>query len=131
MLFVDISSKKTTLVASSESNEISNYDWSPDSRWLSYVFTIPNEVSRIYAYNLETKTSTPITDSWFNSSSPSFSPCGKYLFFSSMRSFNPIYSWTEWNHVYADMVKVYLVTLDKNTTSPFEPKDDTPEVKKR
>jgi tricorn protease len=64
------------------------------------------------------------------SSSPSFSPCGKYLFFSSMRSFNPIYSWTEWNHVYADMVKVYLVTLDKNTTSPFEPKDDTPEVKK-
>ncbi len=130
LLFVDISSKKTTLVASSESNEISNYDWSPDSRWLSYVFTIPNEVSRIYAYNLETKTSTPITDSWFNSSSPSFSPCGKYLFFSSMRSFNPIYSWTEWNHVYADMVKVYLVTLDKNTTSPFEPKDDTPEVKK-
>ena len=44
----------------------------------------------------------------------SVSPDGKYLFFVSNRDFNPTYSWTEWNHIYRDMSRVYLVTLAKD-----------------
>src|SRR6185436_11967963 len=37
---------------------------------------------------------------------------------------NPSYSQTEWNHVYNDMERVYLVTLAKSTKSPLAPKSD-------
>ena len=128
--FVDVNTREVTLVATSGSGEINSFDWSPDSRWLAYTLPVNGEVTRIYAYNLENKTSAPLTDSWFNSSSPNFSPDGKYLYFSSMRTFEPIYSWTEWNHAYQDMVKVYLITLSKDTPSPFELKNDQAEAKK-
>jgi tricorn protease len=122
--FIDIDTKDVTLVETSNIGEISSYDWSPDSRWIAYSLPDVNTVSRIWVYNLANNASQAVTDIWFNSSSPSFSPDGKYLYFSSMRTFNPIYSWTEWNHAYRDMVKIYLMTLTKDTPSPFEPKDD-------
>lgn len=69
-----------------------------------------------------------ITDDWYDASSPVFGSDGKYLFFTSSRDFNPVYSWTEWNHAYQDMSKVYFVTLQNSTASPFEPKNDEVEV---
>ncbi|MBE0637611.1 MAG: PD40 domain-containing protein [Bacteroidales bacterium] len=128
--FIDIETKSTTVIATSTAGEINDYDWSTDSKWLAYELPDTDVVSRIYLYNLDNKTSEPVTDLWFNASSPSFSTDGKYLYFTSMRTFNPIYSWTEWNHAYQDMVKVYLLTLEKETPSPFERKNDQAAVKK-
>ncbi|RPH38282.1 protease, partial [bacterium] len=54
---------------------------------------------------------------------------GKYLFFVSSRTFNPVYGQTEWNHIYLDMSNIYLLTLAKGTKSPFEPKSDEVKVK--
>lgn len=127
---VDIDTKNTTLVATSNAGEINDYNWSPDSKWLAYEFPDNETVNRLYLFNIAGKTANPATDVWFNASSPSFSPDGKYLYFSSMRSFNPLYSWTEWNHAYQDMVKVYMLTLTKDTPSPFEPKNVQAEAKK-
>jgi tricorn protease len=127
--FVDIDTKNVTLVETSNIGEISSYDWSPDSKWIAYSLPDVNTMSRIWVFNLANNASQAVTDIWFNSSSPSFSPDGKYLYFSSMRTFNPIYSWTEWNHAYRDMVKIYLMTLTKDTPSPFEPKDDKIKIK--
>lgn len=128
--YIDIDTKNVTLIATSKSGEINDYDWSPDNKWIAYEFPDNEVVSRIFLYNLATKTSEPATDLWFNASSPSFSPDGKYLYFTSMRTFEPIYSWTEWNHAYQDMIKVYMLTLKKATPSPFEPKNDQTEAKK-
>ncbi|MCB1127630.1 MAG: PDZ domain-containing protein, partial [Verrucomicrobiae bacterium] len=55
---------------------------------------------------------------------PEFSSDGKYLFFTSDRTFNPLYGQTEWNHIYRDMQRIYLVTLAADTKSPFAPKND-------
>jgi len=60
----------------------------------------------------------PVTDGWYASSSPVFSPDGKYLFFTSQRDFNPTYSWTEWNHIYKDMTGLYMLTLAKAPQIP-------------
>src|SRR5262249_29197586 len=49
---------------------------------------------------------------------------GKYLFFVSDRDFNPQYSHTEWNHAYQDMGRIYVVTLARETPSPFAPESD-------
>jgi len=127
--FVDVDTKKVTLVAQTPDGELRDFAWSPDSRWIAYTFPIFNSSSVIRAYNLQTAESKDVTSSWYDAGSPSFSPDGKYLYFSSSRDFNPSYSWTEWNHIYTDMNKVYMVPLAKATTSPFAYENDEVVVK--
>ncbi len=124
--YVDIETGKLTLVETGKYGIPNSYDWSPDSRWIAWDHTLKNEFSIIRLLNLETGQKFDITDSWYNSQEPVFSKDGKYLFFVSGRDFNPIYSYTEWNHAYQDMNKIYLVPLDSDTPSPFAP--ENPEI---
>lgn len=128
--FVDIDSKKVSVVAQSPAWEITSFSWSPDNKWITY--TDPQEVegpSIVNIYSLEQNKAFRVTDRWYSSYNATFSEDGKYLYFISNRTFAPIYGWNEWNHVYVDMAKVYLVTLQKDTKSPFAPKSDEVEIK--
>ncbi len=130
--YVDIDSKKVTVVVEDSKDwEIRDYVWSPDGNWIAYVLPKNRGVSRIYVYNLETKEAKPVTDTWYNASSPEFGPEGKYLYFSSSRDFNPIYSWVEWNFAYTDMEDIFLIPLRKDVPSPFLPENDEVSVKKQ
>lgn len=124
LLYVDTESKQLTRVAKGEFGLISDYSWSPDSRWVAYSTRGSNRFDRIYLYNLKTRKTYTVTDEWYSSYSPVFSNDGKYLLFVSDREFNPIYSDTEWNHAYSNMSRIYLVLLNRNTPSPFAPKND-------
>ncbi len=117
--YVDIDTKKLTLVDKSEYGRIYSFAWSPDSKWVTYTLQDDNRFGVIYAFNIEKATKQPITDNWYDSSQPVFSNDGKYLLFASDRDFNPIYSNTEWNHAYQAMSKIYMVLLSKDTPSPF------------
>jgi tricorn protease len=130
LLFVNIETKIITIVESSDEGEIRSYQWSPDSRWITYVLPAKEGMNRIWIYSTETNKKEPVTDGWYSSSGPSFSSDGKYLFFVSSRDFNPIYSSTEWNHAYRDMSKVYFVTLRKDVENPFKPVNDEVIVEK-
>jgi tricorn protease len=121
---VDIETKKTTIVDEGKMWEFTRYAWSPDSKWITYAKDEIEGTTRIYIRGIDGKESMAVTDEWFDSGSPIFSSDGKYLFFVSNRTFNPIYGQTEWNHIYLDMSKIYLLTLAKDTKSPFEPKSD-------
>ncbi len=127
--YLDIETKKVTKAGSSDSWEIRDYSWSPDSRWIAYTKPQSFTVNRIFIYDTQTGNSAPVTDTWYNASDPSWDSNGKYLFFSSAREFDPIYSNTEWNHAYQDMSLLYFVTLQKDTPSPFEPTNDEVTVK--
>ena len=74
-------------------------------------------------YHLAEGKEYPVTEKWYNSSSPVFSTDGKYLVFESDRDFNPIYGRLEWNHVYTRMGGIYLALLQQDTPSPFLPED--------
>ncbi len=128
--YVDIETKAVTLVSQAKSWEFREYNWSPDSKWITYIYPERRSVSRVYIYELTSKNAYPVTDGWYDASGPVFSSDGKYLFFTSNRDFNPVYSWTEWNHAYTDMTKVYFVTLAKDTPNPFAPENDEVTVKK-
>ncbi len=127
--YVDIDSKNTVVVDETMDGEFRSYSWSPDSRWIAFSLPERAKMSRVWIYNLGTKEKNPVTDDWYDSGSAEFSSDGKYLFFTSSRDFNPIYSWTEWNHAYRDMSKLYFVTLRKDVENPFKPENDIVEMK--
>jgi tricorn protease len=126
--YVDVETKNITLVDKAESWEFNSYTWSPDSKWIAYTRPELITKSNIYLYELASKNKYLVTDGWFDSGAPSFSDDGRYLFFTSQRDFNPIYSQTEWNHAYVDMSRIYFVTLSKATPSPFETKNDETKI---
>lgn len=122
--YVDIESNEVITVAQARAWEITEFDASPDSRWIAWSQEEEDRMATIYLYSIEEKKTYPVTDGWFHSEQPAFSSDGKYLFFVSDRTFNPTYGRTEFNYSYRDMSKIYLVTLAKETRSPFEPKSD-------
>lgn len=129
--FIDIDSKNITEIDKSETWEFSDYSWAPDSKWITYSRFEYETMNKIYIYSLENKKSYAVTEGWYSSSDPVFSSDGKYLFFVSNRDFNPVYSWTEWNHAYTDMSKIYLVALNSDVPSPFAPKNDEVKMEKK
>ena len=128
--YVDVDSKKVTQVDYDKDWEFTEFTWSPDSKWIAYTRPVRGSMNKVILYELSSKAKCEVTDGWYDSSSPSFSSDGKYLFFTSNRDFNPTYSWTEWNHAYTDMTKVYFVTLAKSTPNPLKPEDDEVAVQK-
>ncbi len=127
--YVDVESGGVTLVVQAKKWEIEEAVWSPDSQWISYSRQEDDKMQTIYLYSLASKETMAVTDGWFESGGAAFSADGKYLFFVSDRTFNPTYGQTEFNYSYQDMSKIYLVTLAKDTKSPFEPKSDEVKIK--
>jgi tricorn protease len=122
--YVNVETKRVTLVEQATSWEITSYAWSPDSKWIAYAKPEEEQFATIFLYSVENAISRPVTDGWFQSTQPHFSQNGKYLFFVSSRNFTPVYSQIEWNHAYVDMAGIYLIALTKDIESPFKPLSD-------
>lgn len=119
LFYIDIETKKTSEIAKSKTWELRDFSWSPDSRWVAYTDFVGNYLSIIYLYSLETGKTTKVSSEFFESSEPIFSKDSKYLFFTSNRSFNPTIGNFEYNFTYNNMTKVYGITLQRETESPF------------
>lgn len=128
--YVNIETKEVKLVDQSKIWEFNQFNWSPDSRWIAYVTQLENDFGKILLYDTESGKTYSVTDDWYTSNSPVFSPDGKYLYFASGRDFNPIYSEVEWNYAYQDMERIYMAILAADTPNPFSPKNDEVEIKK-
>jgi tricorn protease len=122
--FIDVASKAVTQVAESKEAEIRGYDWSPDSQWIAYALQEENGGDKIYLFAMADKKSTPVTDDWYSADNATFSDDGKYLMLTSSRDFKPIFDQTDFNNVYRDLERVYLVTLSKDTENPLGPRSD-------
>ncbi len=122
--YVDVESGKVTLVTKASDWEIRNYNWSPDSKWITYTLPKRGGASRVALYDVSKGENYLVSSEWYNSNSANFSRDGKFLLFASARDFRPQYSRTEWNHAYFNMEKVYLIPLSKKTASPFALRSD-------
>ena len=128
--FVNVEDGGITDVDQAVEWEFGPYVWSPDSQWIAFVRPETETMSKIYLYSLADRNSVALTDGWFGCDDPAFSSDGRYIFFVSDRDFNPIYGSTEWNHIYLDMSRIYMIPLAKDVPNPFAPKSDEVEVKK-
>ncbi len=127
---LDVSTKTETIADIGRSNDIRDYSWSPDSKWVTYSKDSDNDLFAIWVYSLANKKATQLTNDRFNDDSPVFSPCGKFLFFRSNRDFNLTFSSFEFDYLYNKASKIYAIALEKNTPPLFKDKNDVEEVKK-
>ena len=122
--YVDVASKAVTQVDQDKWGEIQSYNWSPDSQWIAWSRPEENDLTRVYIFSVANKKQTPVTDEWYGSTNVAFSDDGKYLLFASSRDFKPTFAEDEFENVYVDMQRIYLVTLAKDTEPPLGPRSD-------
>ncbi len=122
--YVDVATKAVTEVDQDKFGEIQSYDWSPDSQWIAWSRPEENDLTKVYLFSTANKKSGAVTDDWYASGNVAFSDDGKYLLFASSRDFKPTFGEQEFENVYRDMGRVYLVTLAKETQSPLAPRSD-------
>ncbi len=126
IFYVDVASKK--LVQVDESNQLKNdefyweesdYNWSPDSKWICYSFTQYNKNNQIFVYNIDDNKKYAVTDDFFDNINPAFDANGKYLYYLSSRNFDLHMDFYEDNHVEATPQQVMVVQLQNGLTPPF------------
>ena len=122
--YMDTATKAITEVDQHKWGEIESYAWSPDSQWIAWSRPEENGLPRIYLFSAANKKQLAVTDEWYGSGNVVFSDDGKYLLFASARDFRPIFGEEEFENVYRDMQRVFLVTLAKDTESPVGPRSD-------
>ena len=128
--YVDVSAKKPVAVDKAKYGEITNYAWSPDSKWIAYDKPADNFYSFVNLYSLADGKITPVTTSMTNSYAPLFDPEGKYLYFLSDRDFNEVLGNVDFEFANPKTTRVYIATLRKDQASPFPALSDEAEIKK-
>ncbi|MDX9697654.1 MAG: PDZ domain-containing protein, partial [Bacteroidales bacterium] len=117
-------------IAQAYSDEIRDYQFSPDSRWVTYSNNTENGNSSIYVYNVENGQTNKLTDDTFSENNPVFSKCGNYIFFMSNRDFNLEFSSFEFTYLYTNATRIYALALRKDSPKLFKYKNDIEPVKK-
>ncbi|HEY6167472.1 MAG TPA: PDZ domain-containing protein, partial [Verrucomicrobiae bacterium] len=131
----DLDKKKTTMIGSElwmYQGELNGFrvGWSADSRWIAWAHDQTNRNSAIYLHDTRTGKGTQVTSGFYNDEEPTFDPDGKYLFFKTGRSFQPIYSELDPTWIYANTVQLAAVPLRKDAASPLAPRNDDEPARK-
>ena len=98
--------------------------WSPDNKWIAYTKGAENLNNAIYLYSIENKKLHQATSAYYNDANPVFDPTGKYLFFTTDRSFNPSYSNFDNTWIYPNSTQLAVATLDPATPALLYAKND-------
>ena len=134
LLLIDLESGDRQLIEKSEYAPILGFDWSPDGRWLAYGFARTRRDSVIRVYSLEQKQARDVTVPVRSDYAPAFDPEGKYLYFLSVRRFDPVYDSVHFELSFPKSLLPCLVTLRRDEPSPIftppEPQKITDEDEK-
>ncbi len=98
---------------------VGTFAWSPDSRWLAFRQCERRGQSYLAIASVETGEIRAVTEPLFMDYEPSFDPDGRYLYFLSKRSLNPVYDELQFELSFRKAVRPCLITLRKDTPSPF------------
>lgn len=135
LIYLHLDEKEFRVLDKSPFGAIEEFNWSPDGNWVVYSIKTTHKISILRLINLTTGEKTDLTTPVLNDFSPSFDPEGKYLYFLSTRTFQPIWDRLAFDLNFPKGTKPYLITLQKLTPSPFLPPlpqdDDLPKDEKQ
>jgi tricorn protease len=101
------------------------FEWSPDSRWLTYSKQIKSHMFVIMVYSLETARATQVTDGMSDARFPVFDKSGKYLFFAASTDVGLTPGWLNMASMDRPYTRsVYVAVLKKDLPSPLAPESD-------
>ena len=121
MLIGDVATGALTVVDRSDAGRTEDLAWSPDGAWLAYSFWTDARTPRS-----SSTTSRAARQRWSRSPSsattrPSFDPDGRYLYFLSVRTFDPVYDSVQFELSFPRAARPYLIALQAGGRPPFDP----------
>jgi tricorn protease len=131
LIVVDLKAVSSRVLDRSRVERIQGVSWSPDGRWLAYGFPLPTRKTAIKLCNLESGETHQVTEPVLWDTSPSFDPEGKYLYFLGHRIFEPVYDNLQFELGFPRGVKPYLLLLQRDLRSPFQPEPKAPDEKEK
>ena len=123
LYYLDVASRKIIEIdraeyenvdVSLERKPVSDFCWSPDSRYIAYSKMDRDLVYKIYLYSLQSGEIHCVSGGLFNDFDPVFTRDGKHLLFVSNRRFDPTFCDFEWEMVYKKAAGIYCLTLAKD-----------------
>ncbi|MEO9135617.1 MAG: S41 family peptidase [Casimicrobiaceae bacterium] len=133
VLVADLEANTYDVIDRSDSGRSEDVAWSPDGAWLAYTFWTSPRHSAIKLFDVANVRSTLVTDPEFRDYSPAFDPSGRYLYFLSLRTFDPVYDNVQFELSFPRAARPYLIALKAAERPPFEPEpkgmqDDDPKA---
>jgi tricorn protease len=127
LVLVDVDRGRVRALDRSRFSRIHGAAWSPDGKWIAYGISTSHRGSiiRLRAVDSTTEVDLSAVEDFFDGF-PSFDPDGKYLYFVSRRTFNPVYDSMYFDLGFPKGARPYLVPLGRETVSPFDPGTRTP-----
>lgn len=119
LCLLDLTSKELKVIDRGKSRPIDGYDWSPDGEWVVYSVSVTHEVSILKLWRVSDGESFRLTSRLLRDESPVFDPQGRYIYFISYRNFDPVYDNLQFDLSFPRGVRPFLITLQKDLTSPF------------
>ncbi len=118
-----VESGETAQVDASDVWEITEYAFSPDSKWLAYVKEQRNGTSAIFLWNVENRQPQRVTSGFSRDHSPAWDPDGKFLYFLSERRVNPVLDSVDFEFITTRMTVPCLMILAREGKSPLLPRE--------
>ena len=130
LFWIDLGSGQVEKVASApvfgpDESVVPRPAWSPDSRWIVYALVNRTWYHTVYAYDVKSRQSRPITDGLSDAADPVFDAGGKYLYFFASTDAGPVNQW--FSQAAEDMRmrrSIYLVVLRAGVASPLARESD-------
>jgi len=126
LMVVDLATGTAALVERNAFGPPRGAAWSPDGRWLCYAAPLSRKTTALRLLQLRAdggiEEPVTITDPVLRDVSPAFDPEGRYLYFLSYRTFNPVYDQLQFDLGFPRGVRPYLICLRADTPSPFQPR---------
>ena len=99
--------------------------WSPDSKWLAYAKSFPNQFRRVVVWSLATGQRHTITDALASAGSPVWDRNGKWLYFLASTDLGLQSGWADvGSQTRTSTSAVYVALLRGDEASPFSPESD-------
>ncbi len=121
VLIGDLDSGSITVIDRSGAGRTEDLAWSPDGGSLAYAFWTSPRHSAIKLHDVATGTATLVTQPEFRDYCPAFSPDGRYLYFLSVRTFDPVYDNVQFELSFPRGGRPYLIALQDGGPPPFDP----------
>lgn len=117
----DTASGSLTLADTRDAGRIDDLAWSPCGGWLAYAAWMDARHRAIVLLEVSTGVTTVVTQPEFHDWAPAFDPEGKYLYFLSNRTFDPVYDSLQFELSFPRGARPYLLALQADAAPPFVP----------